>query len=89
MEQKRRCGWLRPAPCGSPAVVWARRGARAESCPVSSITPERIALLEKFHAWKASSGVNLIELPARDAEAFLLLDEEVRKEMIHARQHDS
>ncbi len=70
-------------------VVWARRGARTEECPVSYITPESVALLEKFHAWKASSGVNLLELPARDAEAILLLETEFRKELMYAEQRDS
>jgi hypothetical protein len=70
-------------------VVWARRGARATECPVSHITPESVALLEKFHAWKASGAINLLELPARDAAAILLLETEFRKELMYVEQRDS
>ncbi len=84
MERKRRCGWTPGCQDGEPEIVWARRGARAESCPKSLITAESLAFLEKFHAWRGSGGVNLLDIAARDAEAILLLEAEWRKEISYA-----
>jgi hypothetical protein len=44
--------------------------------------------LEEFSAWKAGGGGNLLRLPARTAEAFFVLEQELRAEQNHGRQQD-
>jgi len=51
-----------------------------DSCPTSFITPESIALLEEFHAWKLFGATDLYQLPARRVEAIFLLENELRSE---------
>jgi hypothetical protein len=43
------------------------------------MTPQSVAWLEKYFAWKFSGGGELSELPARDADAFLTLEKEWRE----------
>jgi hypothetical protein len=50
---------------------------------------ESIRFLEEFSAWKAGGSMNLLELPARTAEAFFVLEQELRSEQNHAKQHYS
>jgi hypothetical protein len=57
-------------------VVWARAGIRIERCPKSYVTPESLAWLEEFWSWKLIGGLNLLNIPARTAEAFGLLETE-------------
>jgi len=42
------------------------------------VTPASVELLEKFFGWKLGGGGQLGELPAREADAFLLLEGEWR-----------
>jgi hypothetical protein len=50
------------------------------TCPTSYITPESIALLEEFHAWKLLGAGSVYDLPARLVEAIFVLENEVRTE---------
>jgi hypothetical protein len=59
--------------------VWAKAGAVAHSCPKSLITPESLALLEEFWAWKLVGGAYYADLPARVADAFCVLEAEYLK----------
>jgi hypothetical protein len=56
--------------------VWAKAGAVAHSCPKSFITPESLAFLEEFWAWKLIGGASYTDLPARLADAFCVLESE-------------
>jgi hypothetical protein len=47
--------------------------------PKSLITPESIERLERFLAWRFAGGGGLMDLPAKDGDAFLVLEEERRK----------
>lgn len=81
LEAKRRCA-LGGAPGEGPErVIWARRGVIAENCPKSVISAESMALLEAFCAWKLCGGPDYRQLGAREAEAFWLLERELRKEL--------
>ena len=50
-------------------------------CPKSIITAESMYLLEEFNVWKRCSGGPLHAMPARVADAILMLDNEFRAEM--------
>jgi hypothetical protein len=53
----------------------------SEECPKSLVTPASVELLEKFYGWKFAGGGSLAELPAKDADAFLILESEWRGEV--------
>lgn len=61
-------------------MVWARGKIAASSCPTSYVTPESIALLEEFHAWKLIGASDMYGLPARVVEAIFVLENELRLE---------
>jgi len=61
-------------------LVWARGRVSSEECPKSLVTPKSVAWLEKFFGWKFAGGGSLKELPAKDADAFLILEGEWRAE---------
>jgi hypothetical protein len=56
------------------------------TCPTSYITPESIALLEEFHAWKLLGAGRVYELPARLVEAIFVVENELRTENNHGRK---
>jgi hypothetical protein len=62
------------------AVVWARKAICVTSCPTSYITPESIAFIEEFHAWKLFGTTEWRQLPARLVEAIFILENELRSE---------
>ena len=80
LEGKRRCGWIVESIIERPSIVWARKTVGVTSCPTSYITPESMALLEEFHAWKLFGTAEWRELPARLVEAFFVLENEQRSE---------
>jgi len=59
--------------------VWARGGVATEECPTSLVTAESLELLEKYFVWKVSRGSGLLEMRAREADAFFTLEEELKK----------
>jgi hypothetical protein len=79
LERRRRCGFLPEAERGPARLVWARGRVGTDECPRSAVTPESLALLEAYFAWKAW-GVRR-ELSAREADAFGALEEEWRREV--------
>jgi hypothetical protein len=54
-----------------------------EECPKSFITPESIEYLEKFFARKTWRGGSATDLAAREADAFVTLEQELRREVAH------
>ena len=79
LEIKRRCGWLEPEARGAPRVVWMRGRAATEECPKSAITPQSIEWLELYFAWKTEGGGGLMNRPAREADAMMTLERELRE----------
>ena len=82
LETRRRCGFLPEERRGARRIVWARGPAFTEECPKSLMTAESIELLERFFAgrlwgWKDPT--------ARDADAFLALEQELRGEGANGR----
>jgi hypothetical protein len=80
LETKRRCGFL-PAEKRAPRkLVWVRGKTGAEECPKSLVTPASLELLEKFFLWRASGSGGLDSMTAREAEAMLILQGELRSQ---------
>ena len=80
LEARRRCGFLPEDKRGPKRVVWARGRVGIEECPTSFVTPVSAEFLEKFFVWKA---VGAGELTAREAEAFMALEIELRAEQVN------
>jgi len=80
LERGRNCGWL-PGSDKPKRVVWARRSVAIDSCPVSYVSAESDALLQEFQVWKLFGGLDVFNLPARTAEAFCILENELRAEI--------
>ena len=78
LEARRRCGWLSEERRGGRRIVWARGRVAAEECPKSLVTPQSLEWIEKFLSWKFAGARALDDLPARDADAFLLMEREWR-----------
>ncbi len=72
---------------GAARVVWARGRVATEECPTSLVTPVSVELLEKYFAWKAMGTGNWEnDVTAREAEAFLALEQEWRTEQSNGGQ---
>jgi len=63
--------------------VWARGGVVSLECPKSYVSAESVSWVEEYVAWRMSGRQALLDLPARTAEAFLVLDREWRTESDH------
>ena len=79
LEGTRRCGWIPGEQRGPRRVVWARGRAATEECPRSWVTPESIGWVEWFFASKSFGRVELVALPAKEADAMLTLEKEWRE----------
>ena len=77
LEARRRCGFLPTDGRGAKRIVWARGPASTEECPKSLVTAESIELLERFFASKAWGWK---DPTAREADAFLVVEQELRAE---------
>ena len=80
LDVKRRCGFLAEEKRGPKKLVWMRGRVSSEECPKSLVTPASIELLEKFFGWKFACGGSLEERAAREADGFLILEQELRAE---------
>jgi len=60
--------------------VWARGRVWTSVCPKYLITAESEALVEEFFIRRRMGAVRLDDLTARQAEAFLILEKELRAE---------
>jgi hypothetical protein len=61
-------------------LVWARGPVFTERCPRTEITAASQSWLELFAVWKRLGNEVPMSLPAKDAEALALLEEEWEKE---------
>jgi len=80
MEITRRCGWAPDAQQTSPHVVWARGRISTDECPKSLITPQSIGWVEEFLVWKRLRLALSFDINVRQAEAFLILEEQLELE---------
>jgi hypothetical protein len=84
LETKRGCGWMPRASEGRPRVVWARNGVATTVCPKSFITAQSLAWLEEYLVRRQLGQRGAEGLDARQVEAFLILEHELRAETQHA-----
>lgn len=82
LESRRRCGFLPVERRGTKRIVWARGPASTDECPKSLVTAKSIELLEKFFASKAWGWK---DPTACEADAFLVLEQELRAEGLNGR----
>lgn len=82
LEARRRCGFLPVEKLGAKRIVWARGSAFTEECPKSLLTAESLELLERFVAARAWGWKNPT---AREADAFLALEQELRAEGLNGK----
>jgi len=80
LELKRRCGWLPAALEGPVQIVWARNQVATDVCPKSLITAESLGWIEEFLVRKRLRLDLRSNLSARQAEAFLILEEQLALE---------
>jgi hypothetical protein len=86
LEQKRRCGWLGLGEEPGAPPVWARRHVVLGTCPKSYITAESAGYLEEFSFRRRFGRMDLGELTARQAEAFVILEHELATEIRNGEQ---
>ncbi len=80
LERTRRCGFLPEAERGDTRIVWGRKRARAEECPKSLVTGASLALVEEFLVRRRLDIRESLDIPARKADAFLILQDEMERE---------
>ena len=88
LEKKRRCGFLSARQraeegASAPRPVWLRGKIATFECPKSFVTPNSIEIVERFFARKQFGGEVAGELSARDADAFLALEQEWQTERVN------
>ena len=86
LERKRRCGFLPEAERGPERLVWIRGNVAAEECPKSLVTAESIERVEHFFVRKHFGVRRPGQVRARDADAFLVLEQEWQKEQSNGQQ---
>ena len=62
-------------------VVWGRKGVVCGACPRSYVTAESVGWLEEFLVRRQLGGVGSEAVSARKAEAFVVLQRELEREM--------
>ena len=73
-----------PAALATPVkIVWTRRQVVTDVCPKSLITAESLGWIEEFLIWKRLRLDLRTDLSARQAEAFLILEDQLALEEHH------
>ena len=67
-------------------MVWARGDVALTTCPKSYVTAESTTLVEDFLVRRRFGRIDLSELTARQAEAFLILAEALAAETRDGKQ---
>jgi hypothetical protein len=61
--------------------VWARKHVVVGECPKSYVSAESMALVEDFSFRRRFGQMDLTQLTARQAEAFMVLESELAREI--------
>lgn len=80
MDVKRRCGFLPATLRGEPRIVWGRGQTHLDECPKSFVTGASLSMLEDFFVSRALGIPSSVDIPARTADAFLILREQLERE---------
>jgi hypothetical protein len=84
LEKKRRCSWIESP--DQKHVVWARANVRLNTCPKSYITAQSIEWLERYQVQRTFGFGDVMRLPARDVDAYCLIENEIIGEKKRAQQ---
>ena len=68
-------------PDASERIVWARKDVALTTCPKSYITAQSSGWLEEFSVRARLGITDIRDLPARDVEAFLILEQQQEEEI--------
>jgi hypothetical protein len=60
--------------------VWARKRAATDQCPRTEITAQSQGWVEAFQVWKTLGERDWDRLPAREVDALVTLEKELRAE---------
>jgi hypothetical protein len=71
----RNCAWVQIDQFAKAKAVWTRGGVYSTHCPKSVITAQSLYYLDQFRWWKQCGGGALWDLPAKDADAVILLEQ--------------
>jgi hypothetical protein len=71
----RNCAWSDVTTQENKRPVWGRNGVFSSSCPKSIITAESLYFLEQFRWWKQFGIGDIRSLPAKTADALIVLEE--------------
>jgi hypothetical protein len=80
LQITRRCGWAPEGRQTASQAVWARGRVSTDECPKSLITADSIGWVEEFLVWKRLRLELSFDVNARQAEAFLILEEQLELE---------
>ncbi len=86
MELKRRCAWVPDALLTPVRPVWVRRQVHTEVCPKSIVKAASLAWIEEYAVWRRLGRVADSSMSARQVDAFLVLDGELRAEHHDAKE---
>ena len=67
--------------------VWVRKHVAIDSCPKSYISADSQSLVEEFWVRRKLGRLRIEELTARQAEAFMILEQELTQENRDGQQH--
>jgi len=81
LVEKRNCALVRTEAAVNARPVWARGHVISKHCPKSVITGQSLHWLEIFRFWKSMGAGPVWDMPAKCADALLLLEKEWQKEM--------
>jgi len=87
LEARRRCGRLGFEEDSAGPPVWARRGVCLGTCPKSYLSVESESLVEEYVVRRRLGVVRAMELSARQAEAFAILENEISAEIRYGQQN--
>ena len=84
LEARRRCGFIAEDKRGPKRVVWTGGAIGIDECPKSYMDPRSLEWLERYFTWRLL-GLERRELTARQAEAFLVIESELRSELTNGK----
>jgi hypothetical protein len=80
LEIKRRCAWVPAALLTTPRPVWIRNRIHTDVCPKSIVQAQSLGWIEEYAVWRRMGGVRTDELSAKQVDAYLVLEAELRAE---------
>lgn len=82
MAELRNCGWLPAREQSLRRPVWARGDVFTTECPKSYVSEQSRRWIDMFVASKRFGGFDALQMDARCADAFVVLEAELQKELV-------